>query len=301
MTTTQRPPIGRADTAPTAAQKVVAAMWTLGEPATTKAIAAAAGVGYSTVTPILRNLLADNQAVKTDDATGPCEWQLTATLPTPTGRESEPTPTATDPESAPPADSTDATAHQPDEPDEPHETGDADNTDDTDGTDGTDGTDDTDQTNDSANPADAPETGDPSREEAGAEPVPDTRSGSDDTDTGADAASTPDMPAAAGTAPDASQDVEPGMARTYRKPEQPRRPKGELRAAVLAVLTRSPDEPFKVSEVCKAIDAANTDGTSNRAGAGAVANALDKLVTSGDAIRVEEAKYATYQAAPVGG
>jgi hypothetical protein len=286
MTTTQRPPIGRADTAPTAAQKVVAAMWTLGKPATTKAIAAAAGVGYSTVTPILRNLLADNQAVKTDDATGPCEWQLTATLPTPTRHETEPTPTAIEPEPAPPADSTDATAHQPDEPDEPH---DADNTDGTD------------QTNDSANPADAPETGDPSGEDVGAEPVPDTRSGSDDADTGADAASTSDVSAAAGTAPDASQDAEPGMARTYRKPEQPRRPKGELRAAVLAVLTRSPDEPFKVSEVCKAIDAANTDGTSNRAGAGAVANALDKLVTSGDAIRVEEAKYATYQAAPAGG
>jgi hypothetical protein len=280
MTTTQRPPIGRADATPTAAQKVVAAMWTLGKPATTKAIAAAAGVGYSTVTPILRNLLADDQAVKTDDATGPCEWQLTATLPTPigdptpTGDESEPpTPTATDPEPAPLADLTDAAAHQPDEPDEP---------------------DDTDQPGYSTNPTDAPQAGDPSGEDTGAEPGPDTRSGSE-------AASTSDVPATAGTAPEASQDAEPGAARTYRKPEQPRRPKGELRAAVLAVLTRSPDEPFKVSEVCKAIDAANTEGTSNRAGAGAVANALDKLVTSGDAIRVEEAKYATYQAAPAGG
>ena len=288
MTTTQRPPIGRADTAPTAAQKVVAAMWTLGKPATSKAIAAAAGVGYSTVTPILRNLLADDQAVKTDGDGGTAEWQLTATLPAPTADQAQaPTPTPTNPEPAPPADSTGATPHQRDDVDEP---------------------DDTDQRSGSADPADAPQAGDPSRENTGAEPVPHPRSGSDDADTGPDTALTSDMPGgagadddAAGTAPEASQDAGQGAARTYRKPEQPRRPKGELRAAVLAVLTRSPDEPFKVSEVCKAIDAANTDGASNKAGAGAVANALDKLVTSGDAIRIEDAKYATYQAAPAGG
>jgi hypothetical protein len=282
MTTTQRPPIGRADTAPTAAQKVVAAMWTLGKPATSKAIAAKAGVGYSTVTPILRNLLADNQAVKTDGDGGTAEWQLTATLPAPTADQAQaqaPTPTPANPEPAPPADSTGATPHQRDDADEP---------------------DDTDQRSGSANPADAPQAGDPSGKDTGAEPVLHTRSGSHDADTGADTASPSDMPTAAGTAPQ-PQDAEQGAARTYRKPEQPRRPKGELRAAVLAVLTRSPDEPFKVSEVCKAIDAANTDCTSNRAGAGAVANALDKLVTSGDAIRVEDAKYATYQAAPAGG
>jgi hypothetical protein len=272
MTTTQRPPIGRADTAPTAAQRVVAAMWTLGKPATPKVIAEAAKVGYSTVTPILRHLLADNQAVKTDNDTGPAEWQLTATLPTPT-TTSSPTsaedetpaqePIATHPGSAPPATASGAETNQPDDP--------------------------------------------------GAAPALETLSGNadgtdtdTDTDTNSDSDSDgdgePDTPAADDTAPAGSADAEQQpTARTYRKPVQPRRPKGELRAAVLAVLTGAPETPFKVSEVCKAINAANTDGTSNKAGAGAVANALDKLVTSGDAIRVEDAKYATYQAAVSGG
>ena len=47
---------------------------------------------------------------------------------------------------------------------------------------------------------------------------------------------------------------------------------------MLRVLTGASDTGFKVGEVCKAIDAANTDATANKAGAGAVANALTKLV-----------------------
>ncbi len=282
--TTQRPPIGSADTAPTAAQKVVAAMWTLGNPATAKAIAHAAGVGYSTVTPILRTLLADHQAVKTDSATGPAEWQLTATLPTrtpaPALADDAPQtqkPAATDADPAPPATASSADADQPDNP----------------------------------RPDDTPDTGDASGPVTDAEPAPDTRSSTDDdsaadtdtdTDTTAGGDAVSDAPAAGDTGPEAAADTEQRQTgRTYRKPVQPRRPKGALRAAVRAVLTQAPGQAFKVSEVCKAIDAANTDGTSNKAGAGAVANALDKLVTSGDAIRREEAKYATYQATPAGG
>ncbi len=258
MTTTQRPPIRRADTAPTAAQRVVAAMWTLGKPATPKAIAEAAKVGYSTVTPILRNLLADNQAVKTDNDNGPAEWQLTATLPTQAatstpisaGDEAQPqNPTAINPGSAPPAMASGAETIQPDAP----------------------GPDDTPDTDDTSGP---------------------------DTDTDGE----PGTPAADHTTPAASADADQQpTTRAYRQPVQPRREKGQLRAAVLAVLQKAPEQPFKVSEVCKAINAANTDGGSNKAGAGAVANALDKLVGSGDAIRVEDAKYATYQAAPAGG
>jgi hypothetical protein len=269
--TIQRPPIGSADTAPTAAQKVVAAMWTLGNPATAKAIAHAAGVGYSTVTPILRTLLADHQAVKTDSATGPAEWQLTATLPTPTpaptSADDAPQtqkPAATDADPAPPATASSADADQPDNP----------------------------------RPDDTPDTGDASGPVTDAEPARDTRSSTDD-DSAADGDAVPDAPAADGTGPEAAADTEQRQTgRTYRKPVQPRRPKGALRAAVRAVLTQAPGQAFKVSEVCKAIDAANADGTSNKAGAGAVANALDKLVTSGHATRIEEAKYATYQAIP---
>ncbi len=280
MTTTQRPPIGRADTAPTAAQKVVAAMWTLGTPATPKAIAEAAGVGYSTVTPILRNLLADEQAVKTDSATGPAEWQLTATLPTPTPIGDE-TPvqqaTATNPASDPSAAASVADGHDHAYRDDiPHagDTPEADHT---------------------------PQAGDAADADSGADPTPDPQPDTD-TDTDTDGAPKSGTPAAEHATPEASADAgQQPTGRTYRKPVQPRRPKGELRAAVLTVLTGSPEQAFKVSEVCKAIDAANADGTSNKAGAGAVANALDKLVTSGDAQRVEEAKYATYQAAPAGG
>ncbi len=66
---------------PTAAQKIVATMWRLGAPATAKDIAAAAGVGYSTSSLILRNLLATGQAVKTNTDDGTTLWHLTATLP----------------------------------------------------------------------------------------------------------------------------------------------------------------------------------------------------------------------------
>jgi hypothetical protein len=288
MPTTQHPPIGRTATAPTAAQRVVAAMWSLGEPATAKAIAEAAGIGYSTATPVLRNLLADNQAVKTDDATGPARWQLTATLPTPTPAPAPtasptsagddapaPPPPATNPDPAPPHPTTsDATAHDGEQPGSPHPTDTA--------------------------LADTPGA------DISAGFTPDSRSGSDDTttdtDTDAGGAGESDTPAADHTTPQAPADAgQQPTARTYSKPAQPRRPKGHLRAAVLAVLTTTPERAFKVSEVCKAIDAANTDCSANKAGAGAVANALDKLVTSGDAIRDEEAKYATYQAAPAGG
>jgi hypothetical protein len=273
MPSTQRASIGRSDTAPTAAQRIVATMWTLGKPATISEIAKAADVGYSTATPILRNLLKTEQVVKTDPATGPAEWQLTATLSSPhptNGATQAPQPPYDNPESASPAPATETS--QPSDA-----AADADQPDNTD-------------------PGDTPDPDDTADADTAAEPGADAPSESDD-DTDDDA--TPVTPAAGdGATPTASPDAEQELTgRTYRKPVQPRRPKGELRAAVLAVLTGSPEQPFKVSEVCKAIDAANTDGAANKAGAGAVANALDKLVTSGDAARVEEAKYATYQAA----
>ena len=258
MTTIPRASIGRADTEPTAAQRVVSTMWTLGKPATAKAIAEAAELGYSTVTPILRNLLADRQAVKTESTNGPAEWQLTATLPT---RPDTDTDTDTT------NDSSGGGASQLESPDQ----------------------------------ATASEPTDLSGTDGGGEPAPDAGSDSEDGRV-ADGLSEQetDGPAGEDPSPDEADATEQGKARTYRKPEQPRRPKGHLRAAVLAVLTGAPEQAFKVSEVCKAIDAANTDGSANKAGAGAVANALDKLITSGDVVRVEDATVATYQAARAG-
>ena len=244
-TETPRPAPGTG-TAPTAAQKIVATMWTIGKPATTTDIAAAAGVGYSTATPILRHLLATDQAVRTENPQGITEWQLTATL---TSVEKPPATSEHDPIDAADSDGTGADA-------------------------------------------DIDASSEP-------EPVPTDTTPADPAATSLDAPDATVVPAV--TAPDDTDaDTVSGTAasRAYRKPVQPRRPKGELRAAVLAVLKASPDQPFKVSEVCKAIDAANADSASNKAGAGAVANALDKLVGSGDAVRIEDAKYATYQAAP---
>jgi DNA-binding PadR family transcriptional regulator len=65
-----------------------------------------------------------------------------------------------------------------------------------------------------------------------------------------------------------------------------RRAKGALRAEVLAVLQDHPDQRFKVSQVCKHLPGAS---------AGAIANALDKLVAEGTARQVTD-KPATYQA-----
>jgi hypothetical protein len=68
--------------------------------------------------------------------------------------------------------------------------------------------------------------------------------------------------------------------------QRARRPKGALRGEVLAVLQDHPDATFKVSQVCKHLPGAS---------AGAIANALDKLVADGTAKQVAD-KPATYQA-----
>lgn len=81
-----------------------------------------------------------------------------------------------------------------------------------------------------------------------------------------------------------------------RKPAQPRRRKGELRDEVLALLRRNPEAAYKVGEICKLINQAHDGAAVNKASAGAVANALDKLVIAGAVTRLDT-KVATYQAA----
>ncbi|MFJ6199151.1 MarR family transcriptional regulator [Micromonospora sp. NPDC092111] len=77
---------------------------------------------------------------------------------------------------------------------------------------------------------------------------------------------------------------------------RPRRAKGSLRGALLDVLEAHPDHAFKTSELCKLVDAANAGTDARKASAGAVANAADKLVIAGKAIRTDD-KYATFQLA----
>ena len=256
--------------AATSTQKVVTAMWSLQQPATAKKIAEAAAVGYSTVTPILRNLLAEQQATKTE-ADGCTLWHLTASAPTDLSTtDTEPSAAFAAPDDAEPSsDATDATDLPPSEhtadaaqPDDTARSADAITTDDDTGT--------------GAGDESSAEPGDVAPEAGATAPV--------------DVAETHQHE----TRPQESDDRLAGT-RAYRKPTLPRRDKGSLRAAVLKVLTDAPDRGFKISELCKAIDAVATD--TNKAGAGAVANAATKLVNDGQAVQMDE-KPATFTAAP---
>jgi hypothetical protein len=71
------------------------------------------------------------------------------------------------------------------------------------------------------------------------------------------------------------------------------RPAGGLRAEVLQILRDNPGQSFKVSQMCKAIEAAST-GPKKQLG-GSVANALAKLANLGEA-RIVAERPATYQA-----
>ncbi|GIM90118.1 hypothetical protein [Paractinoplanes toevensis] len=255
--------------AATASQKVVTAMWSMQQPATAKQIAEAASLGYSTVTPILRALLADQQATKTE-ADGRTQWHLTASstsdhdrnAPTRAGSSVAPD------DAEPPSADTAAT----DLPKSPETT-------------------DTEQPDDTADAAKA-STDDPGDGNTDEPPV---QTGTVATQIDAAAPADGAEPPQDDTEPRRDDD-RPAGTRAYRKPTQPRREKGALRAAVLKVLTDEPDRGFKVDEIRRAIDAAAPDGT-NKAGAGAVANAATKLVNDGLAVQVE-ATHATYQAAP---
>ncbi|TDC66903.1 MarR family transcriptional regulator [Micromonospora sp. KC207] len=78
---------------------------------------------------------------------------------------------------------------------------------------------------------------------------------------------------------------------------QARRSKGSLRGAIRDVLEAHPDQPFKTSQLCKAIDEANEGSGSAKASAGAVVNAVHKLVAVGIAVQVAD-RPATFQLAP---
>ncbi|MBF9134722.1 MarR family transcriptional regulator [Plantactinospora sp. S1510] len=78
---------------------------------------------------------------------------------------------------------------------------------------------------------------------------------------------------------------------------KPRRSKGSLRGAILDVLEAHPDQRFKTSELCKAVDKANEGNDSAKASAGAVVNAVHKLIADGLAVQVVE-KPAAFQLAP---
>ncbi|GIJ08440.1 MarR family transcriptional regulator [Micromonospora andamanensis] len=97
----------------------------------------------------------------------------------------------------------------------------------------------------------------------------------------------------------ASEDADPvtPATRTDGRAASIRRGKGSLRGAVLDILEAHPERAYKISELCKLIDAANVGTDARKASAGAVVNAADKLVNDGMAVRTVE-KPATFQLAP---
>jgi DNA-binding PadR family transcriptional regulator len=144
--------------------------------------------------------------------------------------------------------------------------------------------------------------GDPDRQHGDAEPdlgsapvadpgeVP-ADTGDPQPTTGGAVDTTSDEPATDSAADPAGEPAQDGR----RRSGKPRRPKGELRNAVLSLLQTNPDTSYKVSEICKLLDRA-TEGTGvNKASAGAVANALDKLVGDGTVTQIP-GRPATYQA-----
>ncbi|RZU51258.1 hypothetical protein EV385_3068 [Krasilnikovia cinnamomea] len=280
MTETTRP-------AATAAQRIVAAMWTLDRPATAKQIQEAAGVGYSTVSPVLRRLLAASQAVKSEGGDGSTLWHIVTDIPSTLGpANGDATNAASEPH--------DPTGGEPPAGDGamPGISSPTDNAR-------------AEVTSDHADSHPDLTGARPALSNPGSEILP-TPEGTRppaaaleaDNHPGA-APAEPAEPEPVGSHSGMSDESDPDASatrttRAYRKPAKPRRPKGALRAAILAALNNNPDRALRVGEMCKIIDGADQDGMFNKAGPGAVVNALDKLVNDGDALRVSEAP-ASYQ------
>ncbi|GAA4595803.1 DNA-binding MarR family transcriptional regulator [Actinoplanes octamycinicus] len=263
--------------------RVLAAIADLGE-ATAAAIAAKAGLGYSTVTPKLQAWENAGQAEKYyNQDRGQRLWRLTEAgkattatpaqqTDTPAGGGTGPAPaapesakrkrqqTAAQPAPGHPSTGEEAKAAEPARPDD-----------------------------DAAPPALPPDA-------AGAvAPAAQTPTTATPT-TGQPDAPTSPVSADDGTVPadgDAGQAT--GEAGT---PIKRRRPKGALEASALRILQANPDTEYKVGAMKAAIDAADADTGYPKVSEGAVSNALDKLAHRGAAVRVEDRKAATFQLAP---
>ncbi|WJK33141.1 hypothetical protein [Solwaraspora sp. WMMA2065] len=290
--------------APSALDKITAALADLGQN-TAAVIAHHAGVGYSTATKRLRQLEEAGHAepFRADD--GRTLWRQTTN--TTTNGDDTPA-TGTTPHPPPPHPETpdDQRESLPEPPPTQTGTGAAAEPDETTG----------DAPGESPRPAPAHDTDRPTTQQT-LRPTdpnsPDTPAAAEATDPGGDGTveTGDDAP---GTDP-AGGDTRPGHTpdppdtRTapatdsrsttpHPSPTAPaRRPKGTLRAAVRDVLEAHPDTRFKTSDLCKALDTANEDGGGARVSAGAVVNAVHKLVTAGVAVQVAD-RPATFQLAP---
>jgi len=94
-----------------------------------------------------------------------------------------------------------------------------------------------------------------------------------------------------------AQDADAAAPEPPRQPAasaKPRRASGTLDGAVLDILEAHPEQTFKVSQLCKLIDAANEGSDTAKASAGAVVLACQRLVGKGKAVLAVE-KPATFQ------
>ncbi|WP_433458402.1 MarR family transcriptional regulator [Micromonospora sp. CA-248212] len=292
---------------PSALDKVAAALAALGQD-TAAAIAQHAGVGYSTATKRLRTLAEAGQAepLRADD--GPTLWRHLSKTTTSTNSDDPPATTTDARRDPPPAlrgDNADE-AHGPDEAPRPaEETSTAGAARPDDDSTSLQPDDERRSTPDSdpgqaalpdpaAQPDSVPDAPTTTHAEAGEvspadaeDPAAADASGQADSRPSADPPGS-DEPVACSSPSDAPSASGSG---------KPRRSKGSLRGAILDVLEAHPGQPFKTSQLCKAIDQANEDTDSAKASAGAVVNAVHKLVTDGVAVQVAE-KPATFQLAP---
>jgi hypothetical protein len=83
-------------------------------------------------------------------------------------------------------------------------------------------------------------------------------------------------------------------------PVKPRRASGTLDGAVLDILEAHPEQGFKVSQLCKLIDATNEGSDTAKASPGAVVLAAQRLARKGRAVLTVE-KPATFQLAQASG
>ena len=292
---------------PSALDKVAAALAALGQD-TAAAIAQRAGVGYSTATKRLRTLAEAGQAepLRVDD--GRTLWRHLSNTATSTDSDDRPA-TTTDARRDPPPALTDDDADEADGPDEPPNRQrrrappsaarpDDEST--------------SPQPDDARRPTPDSDAGQPAQQDpprqagqrprrtdhnarggrrgfpADAEnPAAADASGQADPGTSLDPADSDDTVASSS----------PSEAPSASGRGKPRRSKGSLRGAILDVLEAHPGQPFKTSQLCRAIDQANEGTDSAKASAGAVVNAVHKLVTDGVAVQVAE-KPATFQLAP---
>ncbi|MEV0726908.1 MarR family transcriptional regulator [Micromonospora purpureochromogenes] len=251
--------------------RVLAALAVLGE-ASAAAVAEKAGLGYSTTTPKLRAWEDSGQAERVRTADGRTLWRLTDA-----GRTATATTATTDP---PPAgvETPELTA-EPDATDAHSQSGEGPSA--------------------TSPGGDPPASGDDHREPAPTSPDPGAMPDPEvSTATGDDARGEPPAGPAPQKQPD---DPDPGEAlQAETRPATARRAGGSLRGAVLDVLEAHPDRQYKVGELCRLVDAANAGTDAAKASAGAVANALAKLVVAGNVVQTVE-RPATFQLAPTRG